>query len=206
MKWSEAEVKAKKPVRIQCFVGHAKGFGLFSKGHRESWKHFKQESDVVRFLFAIVPLGAVHKTDCRGEVKESVGKLLESCDRLSSSSAKSLQSCLILCGLYSPPCSSLHGILKAQILEWVATSPGDLPDSGIEPTSLTSPALAGVFFTTSAAWEDPHYTVGSTNMQRAGRGRHTKTAFLKVWPEINLQAETLMEVVKNADCWPPMRG
>ena len=27
--------------------------------------------------------------------------------------------------------------------------PGDLPDSGIEPTSLTSPALAGGFFTTS---------------------------------------------------------
>ena len=32
-------------------------------------------------------------------------------------------------------------------------SPGDLPDSGIEPVSLTSPALAGGFFTTSATWE-----------------------------------------------------
>ena len=31
--------------------------------------------------------------------------------------------------------------------------PGDLPDPEIEPTSLTSPALAGVFFTTSAIWE-----------------------------------------------------
>ena len=31
--------------------------------------------------------------------------------------------------------------------------PGDLPDPGIEPTSLLSPALAGVFFTTSATWE-----------------------------------------------------
>ena len=29
-------------------------------------------------------------------------------------------------------------------------SPGDLPNSGIEPMSLMSPALAGVFFTTSA--------------------------------------------------------
>ena len=27
-------------------------------------------------------------------------------------------------------------------------SPGDLPDPGIEPTSLASPALAGGFFTT----------------------------------------------------------
>ena len=31
--------------------------------------------------------------------------------------------------------------------------PGDLPDPGIKPKSLTSPALAGGFFTTSANWE-----------------------------------------------------
>ena len=31
--------------------------------------------------------------------------------------------------------------------------PEDLPDPGIEPDSLTSPALAGRFFTTSATWE-----------------------------------------------------
>ena len=31
--------------------------------------------------------------------------------------------------------------------------PGDLPDPGIGPTSLMSPALAGGFFITSAAWE-----------------------------------------------------
>ena len=31
--------------------------------------------------------------------------------------------------------------------------PGDLPDPGMEPTSLTSPALAGRFFTTRATWE-----------------------------------------------------
>ena len=31
--------------------------------------------------------------------------------------------------------------------------PGDLPDPGMEPASLTSPALAGRLFTTSAAWE-----------------------------------------------------
>ena len=33
-------------------------------------------------------------------------------------------------------------------------SPGDFPNPGIEPSSLTSPALAGGFFTTSATWED----------------------------------------------------
>ena len=31
--------------------------------------------------------------------------------------------------------------------------PGDLPNPGIEPASLMSPALAGRFFNTSAAWE-----------------------------------------------------
>ena len=31
--------------------------------------------------------------------------------------------------------------------------PGDLPNPGIEPISLMSPALVGQFFTTSATWE-----------------------------------------------------
>ena len=31
--------------------------------------------------------------------------------------------------------------------------PGDLPDPGIEPTTLLSPVRAAVFFTTSAPWE-----------------------------------------------------
>ena len=34
--------------------------------------------------------------------------------------------------------------------------PGDLPDAGTEPASLTSLALAGVFFTTSATWKAHH--------------------------------------------------
>ena len=32
-------------------------------------------------------------------------------------------------------------------------SPGDLPNPGIEPVSLISPALAGGLFTTSMTWE-----------------------------------------------------
>ena len=54
----------------------------------------------------------------------------------------------------SQPDSSVHGILQARILEWVAIpSSRDLPNSGIEPESLMSPALAGRFFTTSTTWE-----------------------------------------------------
>ena len=33
--------------------------------------------------------------------------------------------------------------------------PGDLPDPGIKPVSLTPPALAGGFFTTSTIGESP---------------------------------------------------
>ena len=45
----------------------------------------------------------------------------------------------------SLPGSSVHGIVQARTLEWVAfPSPGDLPDPGIEPESS---ALAGAFFT-----------------------------------------------------------
>ena len=36
---------------------------------------------------------------------------------------------------------------------WTCHSPGDLPDPGIKPTSLMSPALAGGFFTTGAICE-----------------------------------------------------
>ena len=63
--------------------------------------------------------------------------------------AKLLQLCLTLCDpmACSPPGSSVHGILQARILEWVAIiPPGNLPDLGIEARSLMSPALAGRFF------------------------------------------------------------
>ena len=53
-----------------------------------------------------------------------------------------------------PPGSSVHGTLQARILEWVAISSSrDPPNPGIKPKFLTSPALAGGFFTTSATWE-----------------------------------------------------
>ena len=73
--------------------------------------------------------------------------------RQSCMCAKSLQLCPTLCDPMdcSLPGSYVLGILLTRILEWVAMpSSGDLPNPGIEPMSLTSPALAGGFFTTSA--------------------------------------------------------
>ena len=51
----------------------------------------------------------------------------------------------------SPQGSSVPEILQARILEWVVIffSRGNLPDPGIKPASLMSPALAGRFFTMS---------------------------------------------------------
>ena len=68
--------------------------------------------------------------------------------------------CVMLCNLMdcSLPGSTVHGILQARILEWVATSPlGDLPDPGIKTTSPASPALAGGYFTTKPRGK-PHAT------------------------------------------------
>ena len=70
--------------------------------------------------------------------------------------AKSLQSRLILCNAvdHGLTGSSVHGILQARILEWVAMpSHRGSSQPRIEPMSLMSPALAGGFFTTSATWE-----------------------------------------------------
>ena len=43
---------------------------------------------------------------------------------------------------------------------------GDLPYPGIQPASLTSPALAGRFFTTSATWEAPECSLAGTKSDK----------------------------------------
>ena len=69
---------------------------------------------------------------------------------------KSFKSCPTFCDPMgcSPPGSSVHGILQARILEWVAMPfSRESSQSRIELVSLMSPALRGGFFTTSAIWE-----------------------------------------------------
>ena len=57
---------------------------------------------------------------------------------------------------WGPSGSSVHGILQQEYWSGLPCShPGDLPNPGIEPTSLMSLELAGRFFTTSATWEAP---------------------------------------------------
>ena len=70
----------------------------------------------------------------------------ELCGHLWMNECRVTQLCLTLCDC-SLPGSSFLGILQPRILEWDPT-PWDLPNPGIKPVSLVSPALAG-FFTTS---------------------------------------------------------
>ena len=52
------------------------------------------------------------------------------------------------------PGSSVHGILQQEYWSGLpCPPPGDLPNPGIEPTTLMSPALVGGLFTISVTWE-----------------------------------------------------
>ena len=82
---------------------------------------------------------------------------LPTSDGLACRHAKLLQLCLTLC---DPMDCIAH---QAALSTWFSREeywsglpcppPGDLPTPGTEPMTLTSPALAGGFFTTSASWE-----------------------------------------------------
>ena len=74
-------------------------------------------------------------------------------------SAKSVQLCLFVTPwtvAHQAPLSM--GFSRQEYWSGLSCSPpGDLPDPGIEPASLMSPALTSGFFTTSATWESPFW-------------------------------------------------
>ena len=82
-----------------------------------------------------------------------------------------LQSCLTLCNtIWTAACQTplSMGFSRQEYWSGLRCSPaGDLSDTGIEPASLLSPALAGGFvlfcFTTSTTWE----TLGNLKNQGA---------------------------------------
>ena len=63
---------------------------------------------------------------------------------------------------------------------------GDLPDQGLEPVSLMSPALTGGFFTTNTTWEAPVSKTPRRKFQEEGVDR------LCPW-----EATLLAQVVQN---------
>ena len=69
----------------------------------------------------------------------------------------------------SLPGSSVHGILQARILEWVAMSSSrGSSQPRMESMSLLSPALAGRFFTTSTTWEVPISGIEFSSVAQSG--------------------------------------
>ena len=83
--------------------------------------------------------------------------------RVMHAHAKLLQTCPTLCNPmdHISPGSIVHGILQVEYWSGLPfPPPGDLPNRGIEPTSLMSPALAaggGGIFTTGTTWETLHF-------------------------------------------------
>ena len=69
--------------------------------------------------------------------------------------AKLLRLCPTLCDPmdYSLPGSSVRLSKQEYLSGLPCPPPGDLPEPGTETLSLTSPALARRFFTSSATWE-----------------------------------------------------
>ena len=63
----------------------------------------------------------------------------------------------------SPPGCCVHGIFQEYWIELQFPPPRDLPDPGIEPVSLMSPALAGRFFTTAPPGKPQVYIKQLTN-------------------------------------------
>ena len=105
--------------------------------------------------------------------------------------------------IHSLPGSSVHGILQARILKWIAMpSPGDLPDPGIKPMSPMSPALAGGFFTTPNTWEAPdwHSTAPQAinyPLERNNISWYNDAFWCFSWMCICLK----MQISFNSHCW-----
>ena len=116
--------------------------------------------------------------------------------------AKSLQSCPTLCNPvnHSWSGSFVHGIFSRQEY-WSGLPyplPGDLPDPGIKPTSLTSPALAlaGRFFTT-----EPPGKLGKNPLNN----NHTKELFIPMHSVSIGCSNQLLPLVKNKTKMPKMK-
>ena len=83
--------------------------------------------------------------------------------------------------------------------------PGDLPDLGVEPASLKSPALAGVFFTTHAAWEAGemwHMPLNAGRQLEAGRAQEQALPW-SLQKVAALQHLDFRSIRFTLDFWPP---
>ena len=130
------------------------------------WRRSTIPLHAVMFLQTLyrVEEGGFHLGDCKFSLKitqqsyQILVMFMRSFRVCASVLCKSLQSCPTPCGpttvVHQTPLS-LESSRKEYCSGLPCRPPGDLPNPGIEPTSLTSLALAGRFFTTSPTWAAP---------------------------------------------------
>ena len=140
-----------------------------AQGRREDPQHLPQLSSLCRGLCEPGPLSL-----CPGwYTRES--------PLHTSIRTESLKSCLPLCDLcivaHQVPLSM--GFSRQEYWSGLPCPPTRvLPDPGIEPTSLMSPALAGGLFTTSAIWEAP---LSSRDSETSSKGLVLMTSGVSRW-------------------------
>ena len=107
------------------------------------------------------------------------------------------QSCPTLCNPMdcSLPGSSVHGNSRQKYWNGFSfPSPGDFPNPGMEPESLTSLSLAGGFFTTNATWESPQTKILVVSQKRQWKS----VQVLLCQKSINSRGNSLMaQTIKN---------
>ena len=108
----------------------------------------------LRAIDNVVLVSAVQQSDSVMQIyAQCCAKWLQLCPSLCDPMDSSHQAPLSIWTLaYRAPPST--GFSRQEHWRGLSCPPlGDLPDPGIEPTSLMSPALAGGFFTTRSPWE-----------------------------------------------------
>ena len=101
--------------------------------------------------------------------------------RICATRVCALQSCPTLCDpmdyiACQAPLSM--GFSRQEHWSGLPCPPPDLPDPGMEPASLMSPALAGRFFTTSATWEAPKIRIQGSKKKKNQKTPNVISSFI----------------------------